>query len=334
MIETKEMSEKEYRAIKCLSYSMLSTFLKKGRKYYYRKFILNETVEEDKPTLFMVMGSLVDAKMFEEHNVEKYFYFGDNAKPPTGKGLAFCQELYSLFKSNPDMDFVEKAKLAYAAAELTTPKFDKYLTDFVDSNLEKYLNCLIESEGKVVISLSEMEISDRIVNELKFGVVTRDIFAMEGKGQFPLFFNYFGTPFKCKLDWLGFSHSEKKLYPYDLKCVGDVENFDYAYIKDKYYVQHAVYSEAIRQYRDEFYPDYEIEPFRFVVCDNLNKVRPIVFEFDVTHGNLHQGFETKYGKKIKGAIEVTEEILYHMESGNWLCSKADFDNKGKRYEII
>ena len=334
MIETKQMSEKEYRAVKCLSYSMLSTFLKKGRKYYYRKFILNESVEEDKPTLYMVMGSLVDAKMFEPHNVETYFFMGYNAKPPTGKGLVFVQELINLTKSNPEMEFVDRAKVAYEKAKISKPSFDKYLTDFVDSNLERYFTSLLEAEGKTVISLAEMEISDRIVNELKFGIVTKDIFAMEGKGQFPLFFHYFGTPFKCKLDWLGFDHKNKKLWPYDLKCVGDVENFDYAYIKDKYYVQHAVYSEAIRQYRDEFYPDYDIEPFRFVVCDNINKVRPIVFEFDVTHGNIHQGFETKYGKKIKGAIEVMDEILYHMESGNWLCSKQDFDNKGKRYEII
>lgn len=329
------MTEQEYRAVDRKSYSRVTSFYKKGRRYYKRKFIDKE-VEDEEMTIYMKTGSAVDCLLFDKGNFDNRFHLGtvkSESKGEATKGESFVKYLFNHQKANPDVTFVDSAREAYTLAELKVPNFETYMQKFEGSELSKLYSDLLASEGKIVISVQDDANIKKIYNELKYGI-TKELFSGDVLGQVPILFTYKRWDLKCLVDLIKFDHKNKIIYPLDLKVVSDVEEFQYAWLKDMYYVQEALYTKGIEAWRDEHYKGYDIMKFQFIAADNINNKQPLVFDIHPSEGDLYSGFKTQSGRFYKGLDAMLEEIEWHENNNKWTISKDNFESNGYVTRVV
>lgn len=321
------MTTKEYRTVDCLSYSAIKDFLKKGRKYFHKKYILNEEVE-DTDSSASRLGSAVDCMLFTPDEFDTLFHIGDTDNIPTGKGGVFVKELFRLQEQGGE--FMENAQKAYDTAKLKTPKFEAYMAKFEGSDLElAYIN-MIESKSKTVLSLKEAGVSEHIKKLLQENDRVGNIFNSEGHNQLPLIYTVNGIKLKGLLDRVVIDHNKKTVYGYDLKVTYEDEAFEYNWFKNKYYIQQGIYQELLALWVSENYPDYKLNPFRFIVISSSGQNQPLVYELVPFEGTLVYGFETTRGVKYKGFMEVINEINWHIQNDIWDISKENY----QKYNFI
>ena len=87
MIKGQAKTEASYRAKAIDSSSSLKEF-SMDRKKYYRKYVLNERVE-DKDTIAATIGRIVETLLLEPHEFDKRFYMSSCVGAPTGLMLEF-----------------------------------------------------------------------------------------------------------------------------------------------------------------------------------------------------------------------------------------------------
>lgn len=333
MEEIQQLTEKEYRSLDKLSYSVLKDFLVEGRRYYYRRHILKDGVKKEM-TKALLTGSLVDSILYSPQEIESTYHFSDAVKTPDGKGGTFVTELFRLMTTNPDQEFMTAFEEAYKLSGSSEKLYSSFLSKFEGSNLETYYLSLLESQNKIVVSLQDYNNAQKIANELKFGRNTKHLFEMPFLSQVPIFFEYRGKEFKSKLDYIGFDHEQKIIYPKDLKVTFDVENFSDAYGKAGYFIQEYLYQIAVEQWAKENYPDYFVEKFEFIVADSILYVDPLIYNIEVQNGSLQHGFTGKYGRYYQGVDKIMDNISWHTENNVWSSSKENYELMGKRYELI
>lgn len=325
------MTIAEYRKIDAMSYSRMKDFIKKGRRYYYKKYVLKEDVKDEISTAIRI-GDAVDCMLFTPDDFDNKFTVGETDNMPTGKGAAFVKHLFELQKAGGT--FIDNAREAYRFAELTKPSFETYLENFEGSPLEKMYNSMVEAETKTVIPLNELELSERIVDILKNHKLVGQIFKREGYNQLPVVFDYCGEKFKALFDRVTIDHKKKLIKPYDLKTTFEDEAFHYNFLKNKYYIQQGIYEQAIKVWRDENFPDYEIDPFRFIVVNSSSINQPLVYEITPSRGDFQLGFETEKGGKFKGVEEILREINWHVQNNIWDISKENHNKSNYILQII
>jgi hypothetical protein len=76
------------------------------------------------------------------------------------------------------------------------------------------------------------------------------------------------------------------------------------------------------------YEDYSIQ-FQFLTVDTSNeKSRPLIYKPSISDiYNAEKGFKLKSGREYKGLDQLTNEILWHQDTGIWNISKDGFENK-------
>ncbi len=324
------MTVSDYRGLDVKSYSMMKDFVK-DRRRFYKKHILKEPIK-DEQSASMRIGDAVDCLLFTPEEFDNKFFIGDMEKSPTGKGAIFVNKLFELVEEGGE--FEESAQKAYDFAELTKPTFKTYMSNFEDSPLYTMFVNMIESKSKTILSLDENAIADRIVNILKSHPLVGSIFKREGYNQLPIVFEFNGETFKALLDRVTIDHNKKLIKPYDLKVTFEDEQFSYNFLKNHYYIQQGVYEEAIKVWRNEHFPDYEIDPFRFIVVNSASTNQPLVYEITPYSGDFQVGFETQKGQKRKGFMQIQEEINWHISNNIWDVSKENYQKSNYIKQII
>mgnify|MGYP003451943869 CR=1 FL=1 len=322
----------DYRAHSAMNYSRIKDFYTLGLLKYYKRHILKEKVEE-KDSAALIVGSAVDVILFEgEDMFNKLFHCGDNVKIPTGKGGDFTLALHKFIKEG--MEFNLACKMAYSKAEMAENRFDGFMSKFADSDNALYLKSLQEAEGKTSISVSDKERANTNVHNLKTSPITKFLFEGDGYSQLELYFDYNGYPMKCKLDKLLVDKANKTLRPWDLKVFYDVNDFEFRYTKDKLYIQEAVYMKGIESFRDEHYPGWKIDKFKFCISHSANLWLPVLYNIKVTEGDLYEGFTTKSGRYHKGLDAMLSEISWHEDNNIWNTTYELHNNKGIANRVI
>ena len=134
MIQGRYNTEKTYRDISSDSYSSLKDFALDKRKYY-RKYLLNEEVEE-KDSQASVVGRVVETLLFEPELFDDRFYLSACANSPTGLMLAFVEALYDATKlaTNEDGEitrsFEELSRDAYTESGFKKAIEYKFFEDY------------------------------------------------------------------------------------------------------------------------------------------------------------------------------------------------------------
>lgn len=346
------MTEQEYRELPIDSYSSIKVFLE-DRKKYYKQFILNEPVKEEKSES-LTFGNLVDCLRLTPDQFENKFTMSIT-QIPSGQYLKFCDQLMkqTMFALNRETGEITRTMDAMMLDAYNACKFDRdgNIIDFKRDTFDKvkanffdpekgleayYLQCR-NSVGKEVIDLSMMENAQRVVSNLSDNFVTRDITNITSTEDIKVFrqFPIIGElgsgitksvpyPLKCLVDQLVINRLTKEIDIYDLKTCWDNESeFIHNYFKYKYYIQNSVYFYLVEEWRRKQtgLGDYKVNHPKFIVAESTSYKNPLVY--NTNEANFLQGMK---GFKIKsryypGVIKAVTDLQWHKENAVWTISK-------------
>ena len=342
MTEEKQKTEAMYRAIKTNSSSSLKEF-SLDRKKYYKKYILGETVE-DKDTQAATTGRVVETLLLEPQEFDNRFYMSSCISAPTGLMLAFvdalCKHTFNATTKNGEMtrEFSDIARDAYVDSGFKI-KFDAVIAKFVGSEAELYYNELrvVKSRGLTVVTVNEIDNAEKIVQELRTNHVTAAIVNLVNSARWTVLnqlqvTEYYveGLEFKSMMDKVIIDHEKKTIQVYDLKCVWSVEGFyeDY-YLYRRAYIQAYLYNEGIASWASEAgYGDYIILNTKFIVCDSINYMNPLIYT--ISNDDMNEafyGFEHK-GRTYPGVQSLIENLGWAIENDVWNMSRENYLSNG------
>src|SRR6185436_8276148 len=238
MIQGKQKTEKEYRALDVDSSSSLKEFSLDRRKYY-KKYVSNEKVEPEEDSKASVIGRVTETLLLEKDEFDSRFYMSSITKTPSGLMGDFVEALYkyTILATNEEgniiRDFNEIAQDAYRESGFKI-KFEAVLGKFIGSDAEIFYKEIreVRSKGLTVITTEDVTNSERIVEELKTNPITAEIVNLVSSDRFLVqnqlqIENYEvdGMKFKSMMDKVIIDHKLKTIQCYDLKCVWNVEDF-------------------------------------------------------------------------------------------------------------
>lgn len=345
-IERNETKPKEYFEMKnILSNSAIKVFFE-NRVKFYKKYVLNEIVEdeEDVKSVAMMLGTIVDFKLFNpEEDWDKHFHI-NSVQKPTGQMGVFVDVLYSKTlkyldeENNITTDFLTIFQEAYdfvqKEGKFKGKSLEKVLEMFTSDGEGYYSECR-NSFGKTVVDISLLTGAEKIIEDLKSSEFVGDIINNNFTGntqvfdQLAVFYEVNGLKFKSLLDKVVVDHDNKMIIPYDLKVTYSSEGFPYTYNNMKYWIQAGVYQLALLNWAIQNEIDhYEIIPLSFIVADSSLKNKPVIYQ--TSKDSLKQALEG-VSKPVfrKGVLQLINEIKWHLETGIWNYSKEAFENKGK-----
>ena len=341
-----KQSEVPYRQKEGLNFSSIKLFDERGVGMFYKEFILGD--KKDKESSALAVGSMVDDIILNYGGNLEAFYQGFDEKYAKLEGVKSSAQAFvladTLFdclmetavdgKITADFEYAFKEAFDKVQAEgkYKGKTWDKGLEDF-NKVAKDYFDKKINSIGKTLVDLVMISTAENVAKTLLTDDFTKDIFASTDLIFMPkvvVEFNYLGVVCKSELDGIQIDHANKTITPCDLKCTFDNEEFPYMYLRNKYYLQQAFYTEALKYWKVENgLEDYTILPFKFIVGDtSANKRRPLVYQLsseDMTKG--FTGFILN-GNRRKGIKELVEEIKWHMDMDIWNCSKESYVNNG------
>jgi hypothetical protein len=344
MIQGKNKSEAHYRAVQMDSSSSLKDF-SMDRKKYYKKFVLNERVE-DKDNQAVTIGKLVETLLFERHEFDNRFYMSACASTPSAMMLDFVEGLYSATKEATDefgvvnKSFEELAKEAYVISGFKI-KIEQVLAKFIGSDAEIYYEEIrkVRSQNLIVVDSRDVNNAENIVSELQNNIVTRDIVTMVNSSRYTVLdqFQMEGYTvdnhlFKSMMDRIIADHDDKTVQVYDLKCTWNVENFyEEYYLYRRAYIQGYLYYKAViamtQNPDSEFYGYTALYP-KFIVCDSTNYYNPLIFVMqDTDIQDAYLGFEHK-GKTYPGVKSLILDLKWALLNGAWNISRTNYENGG------
>ncbi len=260
-----DISEKEYRRLDALGYSLIKSYIE-DRKKFYKQWILKLNVEDDEDESNngnLRMGSLVDTLLLQPETLDDKFTL-TQAIEPKGQMGVFVNNLYSRTVSATDGEGVIQAKLDTLltdAYEDTKKDKEGKIVAFKSKTLEQvkedflikkigyeYYIALRDRGNKIVVTAEDMAKAERMVEILKTHPYTREILSGNGINQLIVQGNYRGLEVKCMIDRVIINEKDKVIQPYDLKTTWGVDMFDFNYIKYKYYIQYALYTTLLREF--------------------------------------------------------------------------------------
>jgi PDDEXK-like domain of unknown function (DUF3799) len=340
----KTAEERKYRAIEKDSSSSLKDFSIDRRKYY-RKYILQEKVE-DKDNLAILMGKLVETLLFEPEEFDNRFYMSSSVNIPTGLMLEFVEGLYKYSKEATDgfgvvtrafEDIVEDAYI-YSGFKISKVAV---LGKFIGSDAEIYYREIreVRSKNLTVITNQDVTNAEKIVEELQTNEFTKEIINCVTSNRFTVLnqfkvdgYELFGLEFKSMLDKVIIDHEKKIVHIYDLKCTWSVENFykEY-YLYRRTYIQAFLYHTAMIWYaQQEGSPcfGYVVEYPQFIVCDSINYYSPLIYTLEMDDmADAYNGF-TAGDKNYPGVRSLIRELKWAKDNDIWNISQANYESKG------
>jgi len=340
MIKGIAKTEANYRAINLNSSSSLKDF-SMDRKKYYKKYILNEKVEE-KENYAANMGRVVETLLLEPEEFDNRFHLSSCLKEPTGLMLDFvealykCTELATNEKGKVVIDFSELSLEAYNISGFKI-KYEAVMNKFIGSEAEMYYNEIrtVRSRNLTVVTAQDVNNAEKIVEELKVNNVTKKVINLVNSSRYTILnqfqiegFELDDMQFKSMLDKVIIDHDKRTIQPVDLKCTWSVENFyEEYYLYRRAYIQAYLYYHAIKSLTEDVngeYYGYTVYNLQFLVCDSINYMNPIIYTLsDEDMDDCYNGFEHK-GKNYPGVKTIIEDLKFALQYDVWNMSRINY----------
>lgn len=353
----------DYRDTRLPSYSLLSS-LDAGRLGYVKDYIQGSPLEkyEKKRSKARAIGSYVDALLFYNTDyIENNFYilsssyseglytkFVDHIVAAIYDNEALREEipdtfnLMSTFFTNIN---TRSRSLLLNAYTLTGFKlgyeavFTKIHKEYLQLMFEK-----LKAHNKTTLSVDEALISDNTATELKNGPYTAQYFK---ESPHTIFLTQAGFSFNFKRrpgltrvvkmlpDIIEINVRDKWIRGVDVKTKeGSAYNFRYDFLKWRYYLQSALYTEGLRAWLESAqekgnYSGYTINTkFRFVV-GSTDVFNSCIFECTPADIELGlEGFIRKDGTVVRGVNQLMFELDWHIEHNYWVTPHYIFKSDG------
>jgi len=333
------MNESDYRKHPAISQSALG-YLDQHPKYYHFKMNNKSSSNAD----HFRMGSALDTLITSPKEFyDKFHIITDYV--PTGKMKIFCNAYIKYVSKGLN---TKEAKLqAYQDADYKNSS-ESVFTTFDTKSIQAYITERLELITKQPLSKEELVSLKKMEKLLKFSDHTRKYFGsrnsknIEYHFQKALMFRAEGRDCKGLLDLMVVNHKDKTIEPVDLKSIGkSVYDFPKSFIRYRYYLQAAFYTEAVRQFKmtsaistGRDLSDYTVLPFKFIVIETNAYNLPFIYTTtpnDLRVGEF--GGEMKgYDRKIKGFRQLLTQLAWHEENKYWEMA-PEYHEKNFTFEL-
>ena len=343
-----KLTEQQYRDLELPSYSMLAAIDKQGV----------DVVGGVKQSFNLKFGSLVDMMCFEPHRVDDTFYQGVSAKPPTTNVKNICDLILDNLKGNVGQQTEvvtglgrrKQMKISGKLSDygqdilMNAGKLKVYKTYSEEKTIETVVNAgseyfkdKISSRGKNLIKPEMWRHAAHTAATLISHPFTAKYFATGIAGVEIIYQYKFDTIVddkRCKgmLDCLIINHKAKLIFPVDLKTGESAcKDFPMLYTSHRYYIQGALYREALKTIVDNDFElmGYVVKPFEFVYISKLNPNKPMKF---LVGEDMHKaclvGFIDRYGYKYRGVHDLLDDYYYSVANNNLDYTHEEMANKG------
>ena len=300
-----------------------------------KKFL--DSVELESKSL--MMGSAVDCMLLTPKEFEKSFLIIENDLPtPPAAVVTILKQIVSrhiegaffnskgLILSSQNMNIILDIcnEFKYRMNNNDNTRVTKVIEH------SEYLRYLYKSQGRKTITSDDLFNIQEIVLSLEEHEFTSHHFNCDDDAEYliqiPIYFEVDGIKLKALPDLVRVDHINKRVTPKDLKTMSGYTNefIRKNFWKYRYDLQAAFYTEAVQH----LYPDYEIDPFEFIVESTIAPgspltyvVTPEVLEIG-TNGGIHNG------REYKGWKQCLEELKWHREHNIWDYTREEYENKG------
>lgn len=343
-----------YEKSRAISQSDLK-LLKTNIQEFYKRCILGEVSDDDKSRKrYFDVGDLTDV-MWIQPELKKEFYCMENISLGDKFKLlmdelhklvlkdAIDNEIVQASISNNVADYLEFVKPAAMAAQYyyNPEKPDKPWS----RNLEtiqtevlgtgsKYFQALIDAMGKIVVNMQDWNTAVKCVDKIntsnnkKVAEIVKyvndfrnpgpDVSSIQVVFAKPLFGNWNGVQVKVLPDLYIINHTEKWIWPLDLKTCKSVVTFPGNYRAFKYGKQGAFYSSVIKEQPE--YAGYTMRNFGFVVVGSNPDVDDRAEYYEMSAKELHvqrHGMDRPDGSRVRGIDDDIEDLNWHITNNEW-----------------
>lgn len=317
--------EKSYRSADATSQSHLS-WLDEHPQIYKRKI-----EQKEESASYFNVGSALDTLVTGSKEEFLNNFIVSNVAAPTGQMKELVDYMWNNGYNEVDDDqlIIE----GYDYVGFKKAGIDN-IRDRFYKEAKQYLDFLLESEGKTIISQSEYD----NVLAMKNGLNSTDIYTryiepeddnVEVLFQLPVYWKSTGRNCKSLIDIVRINHQTKEIYPIDLKTTSDNQDkFMLSILKYRYYLQGAFYFDALRYYFSELINEkgYSVMRPEFLVCFKNNPDNPLVY--DLSLDDLVSGIYggTRNGLSYKGYMQLLDDLNWHESNDLWNYRREVYEN--------
>lgn len=311
----------DYRQIKAISNSLMGVY-EDDFESFVKYWIYNQALPQKRDDS-LSLGSAIDTLLTRPDEFNDIFIVY-NAPAPTGQMHAFC---YALANAYEEGQLVIPYQVAYDHVGFKRDTLAKVIEKF--EPFKQYYQFLIDSRDKAVLTADQASRAYQIVSELKSAEYTRGIVntqhhlgVTDVHNQLELTatlgVNGQKLALKGALDRVIVDHLRKTIYPFDFKSSFNSDNFEFSYVKYRYYRQGSYYTFLLQKWAEEQgIGDYKMAPFVFIVC-STNRGRHYLYQMTDTDLKAAEGGGViQYGYNIKGWRQILGEIAWLQGKNNW-----------------
>ena len=344
-----QIPEQEYRDLELPSYSMLASISKHGV----------DVVNGVKSGGFVLkFGSLVDDMCFNTTVLNSKYYAGAAPSNPTKNVKDIIDSLLDTITAPIGQNNVTTGLLGNKRGQIVTDSLDDYQQQICDiatslgvyksytinktmesvKKGEAYFKDRLLSRGKILI---KPEMWDKaydtaqtlITHPFSSKYFDHTVSGVEIIYQYKFLAEVRGVKCKGMLDCVLIDHNEKKIYPVDLKTgESPAEKFNEVILLHKYYIQGALYKEALRNIvaNDPDLKGYSVEEFEFLYISKLNPYKPVVWVMpESLHCNAMNGFVDVFGYEHRGVGDLLNDY-YNCKDGRYCdYTQEVYENEGR-----
>jgi hypothetical protein len=351
MIEDHNLSipEKEYRDLPLPSYSMLASISKFGVD------VVNGIKQGG---MILKFGSLVDDMCFDRSVLTQKYYAGQAVKNPTTNVKNIIDALLETIQApigegnsttgllgskktqvvTDDLHDYEKQIVSIAASLGVYKNYhiNKLMTSVMTG--QEYFKDRLTARGKILIKPEMWAKAFDTANTLMTHEFSEKYFDHSIPGidiyyQYKFIADVDGQTCKGMLDCVMIDHNTKKIYPVDLKTgEAPAEKFNEVILHHKYYIQGALYREALEEivHRDPDLAGYTVEEFEFLYISKLNPYKPVIWVMpEKLHQSAMDGFTDVFGYTHRGVKDLLNDY-YDCKSGMYCDYLQEvYNNEGR-----
>lgn len=312
-----DIPESEYRKDPALSQSALAVYERKG-------FECLDTLFEPVESPSLTFGSAVDSLITGgEDEFNSRFFISDipSLKPSVEPVV---KKIYEVFHTS----YTDIADIPNSGLLSIIEEF-KYQPNWkIETRIRS-----IKQEGQQYYQTMFMAGDKKILSQNVYNRVFACVRALKDSPQTKMYFQednpfddiervyqmkFKGTlgkiTYRGMADLLMVNHKEKIVIPCDLKTSSGREySFPEHFLEWNYQLQARIYWRLIRQLmdKDEYFKDFTLKDFRFIVVNNIDNPIPLVWKFA---GSCSLG-DLKIGNRVlRDPEKVGEELTYYLEN--------------------
>lgn len=312
-----QVDEPTYRQDPALSYSTLARYEREGFEHLDTLF---ERVES--PSL--LFGSCVDTLLTDgEKAFTDNYYVSDIPKvSPTAEPIV--KEIFEKFHdSYTNINDIPESELmpilSQAGYKGNTNWGTKAKCDAIRKDGFGYYQTMFMAGNKTIVPQDMYNKVFACVRALKDSPQTKLYFKdndpfdnIERYYQLKFKGSLGGVDYRCMADLILVDTKNKVIIPCDLKTSSHREyDFPKSFIQWQYQIQSRLYWRLIRQNmdKDDYFKDFELKEYRFIVVNNIDNPVPLVWNFSHT---MATGDITIGKAKLRDPEVIGKELTFYL----------------------